>query len=185
MPITNDQLAQQLGQVHDQMTDFTAAMFAWANGVAGGGQASNGKYPLPTGLGTYTQVPCPAQIQVDANKLRALGYVQLNFTPGFTGSNSSYTFKPGDNGAVMMLQGSASSTAVTLTLPDTLPVGFSVGIIQNGTGKITFTTGPNGVLQNRQGQFSTAGQGSFVIAICSKVNSGPSPTFTIGGDVTV
>lgn len=49
---------------------------------------------------------------------------------------ANYTLTTSDNGAILIMN---SSTAVTVTVPATLPAGFVVQIIQKGAGQITVT----------------------------------------------
>lgn len=49
---------------------------------------------------------------------------------------ANYTLTTSDNGAILIMN---SATAVTVTVPATLPAGFVVQIIQKGAGQITIT----------------------------------------------
>ena len=51
-------------------------------------------------------------------------------------SATSYTLSLGDNGGILTF---ASSSAISVTVPSTLPAGFVCQIIQKGTGQITIT----------------------------------------------
>lgn len=194
MSVTEDQLAAELQKVTKLIADFGSKLGAWVTGVAGGGPANDGSYPLPTGLGTTIPVPCPAQIAVNANKLvlagPSTGAIQLGLTPGFTGSSNSYTFKEADNGKIFIILGGTNTTAVTMFLPDNLSPGWAVIVIQYGDGRITARkvgdTNPttNSNLRNRQGFYTTAGKGSAMTIICESRNSANANTFfTIAGDV--
>lgn len=69
-----------------------------------------------------------------------------------TQSGTSYTIATTDNQAMIYTTG---SSAITITVPNTLPAGFTCAVIQGGTGAITFTgTG----LQNAYSQYKTPNQ---------------------------
>lgn len=69
-----------------------------------------------------------------------------------TQAGTTYTISVADNQSVVYI---TSATAVTITVPNTLPAGFSCAVIQGGAGIITFTgTG----LQNTFTQFKTPNQ---------------------------
>ncbi|MBD8699270.1 hypothetical protein IFT54_05500 [Sphingomonas sp. CFBP 13714] len=194
MAISADDLNIVLQQVKDLMVDFTAKMLAWTSGVAGGGPNSDGKYPLPTGFGTYTNTACPAQLAMDSQKIAVAnnGTITLGMTAGYTAEgNAAYTFKPADSGKVFMMlsANNAATNTISLWLPDNLPAGWNVSVIQMGNSRLRFrkvgdTTNTNANLRNRQGFFTTAGLGSLAIAFCESLNSaGANAFYTIGGDV--
>jgi hypothetical protein len=193
MSVTQDELNAELQRVTALISNFGTMLGAWTAGVAGGGPAGDGKYPLPTGLGTTVAVSCPAQIAVDSTKLVLAGPnggIQLGVTPGFTASGSSYTFKESDGGKIFMLLGNTATTAMTVFLPDNLPPGWAVLIVQLGDGRITARkvgdTNPvtNSNLRNRQGFFTTAGKGSPMTIICdTRSSSNNNAVYTVAGDL--
>jgi hypothetical protein len=193
MAITDDQLNEQIQKMNTLMLDFGAKIGAWTEGVAGGGPNSDGKYPLPNGFGTYRLVACPAQVAADANKLQLAGPnggIQLGFTAGFTSSGNSYAFKESDNGKVFFMTGNTNTTAITVLLPDNLPAGWSVMVVQIGDGRITArkandSTNSNTNLRSRTANgFTTVNKGSVMVIICESRNSANANNFyTITGDV--
>ncbi|MHA8049478.1 beta strand repeat-containing protein [Aquirufa sp. ROCK-SH2] len=72
-----------------------------------------------------------------------------------TQSGTSYTLTAADNGRVLDF---TSSTAITLTVPSTLPVGFQVSITQAGAGQVTFIAGAGMTINNRYLATKTSGQ---------------------------
>jgi hypothetical protein len=58
-----------------------------------------------------------------------------------------------------------SSSAVTITLPRTLPANYSAGILQFGTGQVTAVAGSGAALNNFVGQFATAARYAMVCAL--------------------
>lgn len=69
--------------------------------------------------------------------------------------SASYTLTAADNGRVLDF---TSATAVTLTVPNTLPVGFQVSVTQAGAGQVTFTGGTGMTINNRYSATKTSGQ---------------------------
>lgn len=90
-----------------------------------------------------------------------------------TDSGTSRTLGASDNGAVLMF---TSATAVTLTVPTGLDVGFSVTVIQAGAGQITFTASGT-TINNRQSHTKTAGQWAVASLIQRTTNN-----FVLAGD---
>lgn len=72
-----------------------------------------------------------------------------------TQSGTAYTLSAVDNGRVLDF---TSSTAVSLTVPSTLPVGFQVSITQAGAGQVTFVAGTGMTINNRYSATKTSGQ---------------------------
>jgi hypothetical protein len=194
MAISNDQLVEQIQKLNDLVATFGDRMGAWANGVAGGGPNGNGTYPLPISLGATIAVKCPAQLAADSQKIVMAnnGGITLGITPGYTAEgNSNYTFKASDSGKVFSLlsANNAANNTISLWLPDNLPAGWTVIVIQIGNSPLRFrkvgdTTSVSATLRNRQTFFTTAGLGSMGVAFCETVNSqGLNAIFSIAGDL--
>ena len=91
-----------------------------------------------------------------------------------TESGTSKTLEAGDNGTIIVC---SSSSAVTITVPSSLPTGFNCMIIQNGSGQVSLSASST-TLNNRNGS-KTAGQ----YAILTLVHLG-SNVFVVSGDTT-
>jgi hypothetical protein len=91
-----------------------------------------------------------------------------------TESGTSKTLAAADNGTIIVC---SSSSAVTITVPASLPSGFNCMIIQNGSGQISLSASST-TLNNRNGS-KTAGQ----YAILTLVHLG-SDVFVVSGDTT-
>lgn len=91
----------------------------------------------------------------------------------------AYTLDTTDNATVIRFQ---SSAPVSVLLPATLPVGFNVGIIQNGTGQITLTSEAGGAIQHRQGHTKTAGQFAPISLLVVSNTGGNAARYNLGGD---
>ncbi len=91
-----------------------------------------------------------------------------------TESGTSKTLGAADNGTIIVC---SSSSAVTITVPASLPSGFNCMIIQNGSGQVSLSASST-TLNNRNGS-KTAGQ----YAILTLVHLG-SDVFVVSGDTS-
>ena len=89
-------------------------------------------------------------------------------------SGTSKTLAASDNGTIIVC---SSSSAVTITVPASLPSGFNCMIIQSGSGQVSLSASST-TLNNRNGS-KTAGQ----YAILTLVHLG-SNVFVVSGDTT-
>jgi hypothetical protein len=87
--------------------------------------------------------------------------------------STSRTLGSGDNGIILMC---TSNSAVTITVPTGLSIGFTITIIQAGTGQITFSASST-TINNRQSHTKTAGQWAVAGLI-----QGSSNNFVLSGD---
>ena len=78
---------------------------------------------------------------------------------------TSRTLSNADNGKVIYC---TSGSAVTISCPDGLPVGFNATIIQAGAGKVTLAASGTATLNSYSGLLSTMGQYA-VISVISPV----------------
>jgi hypothetical protein len=90
-----------------------------------------------------------------------------------TESSTSRSLSSSDNGIILIC---TSNSAVTITVPTGLDVGFTITVIQAGTGQITFSTSST-TINNRQSHTKTAGQWAMVSLIQRSTNN-----FVLGGD---
>lgn len=90
-------------------------------------------------------------------------------------TGTTYTLAASDNGKIITLN---NSSAITLTIPSGLQVGFNCMIVQLGSGQVTLSS--SGVtVTNRSGFTKTSGQNA-IATIISVVSN----TFITGGDMT-
>jgi hypothetical protein len=69
-------------------------------------------------------------------------------------TGTTYTLVAGDNGKVVTL---SNASAITLTLPSGLPIGFSVALVQLGAGQVTISPSST-TMRHRSSHTKTAGQ---------------------------
>ena len=79
---------------------------------------------------------------------------------------TSYTLSAADNGKVFTFN---SATAMTLTVPTGLTVGFNISIYQTGVGEVTITGGAT--ILNRLSRFKTAGKDAGVGLLITATNT--------------
>ena len=72
-----------------------------------------------------------------------------------TKTGATYTLAAADNGGNLIFN---NATAVTLTLPNNLPINFNCAVIQGGAGQVTFSPASGATLRNSLANNKTAGQ---------------------------
>jgi hypothetical protein len=88
-------------------------------------------------------------------------------------TGTSYTLLAGDNGKVIKF---TNGSAITLTLPSGLGLGFNCSVIQYGAGQITFSVSGS-TLYNRQSHTKTAAQ----YAVCGVISC-VADVYVLAGD---
>lgn len=102
------------------------------------------------------------------------GYVgDLNLQTGTT-----YTILSTDTGKVI---DHSNAAAITVTLPNSAPVGTCVTYVQTGAGQITFSPQVGATLVNRQSHTKAAGQYAVTV-LYVRANTGSDATWVLGGD---
>ena len=99
-----------------------------------------------------------------------------------TQSASSYTLASSDNRSRMRF---SSVSPVTLTLPNYLPTGFAVTIIQAAAGQIIFSPASGSFLRNRHNYTKTAGQYAVCTLQVISNSSGSAAEYLLSGDGSV
>jgi hypothetical protein len=98
-----------------------------------------------------------------------------NFSAKYnTQTGTTYTLVSSDNGKIITI---SNASAITLTVPTGLPVGFNCTVVQLGAGAITFTASST-TINNRGSNTKTAGQYAVASIISYTTN-----TFVTGGDM--
>ena len=102
------------------------------------------------------------------------GNTLLNFDASVNEqTGTSYTLQASDLGKIVKL---TNGSAITVTLPNNLGLGFTCTVIQYGAGQITFSTSSS-TLYNRQSHTKTAGQYAVVSLISCVAD-----VFVLAGD---
>ena len=131
-----------------------------------GGSAETKKITVSNLLGDAVKVSSGA---VDLG-----GDTLLNFDASVNEqTGTSYTLQASDLGKIVKL---TNGSAITVTLPNNLGIGFTCTVIQYGAGQITFSTSSS-TLYNRQSHTKTAGQYAVVSLISCVAD-----VFVLAGD---
>ena len=81
--------------------------------------------------------------------------------------NAGFTLAAADNNKVFLI---TSASAITVTVPSTLPIGFSCQIIQGGAGAITIAG--SGVTLNSSNGFVTRATNSVIGLVMNSITTG-------------
>lgn len=92
---------------------------------------------------------------------------------------TNYQLQTTDNATIICFE---AAVAINVELPNNLPSGFNVGIIQDGAGQITFNAEAGATLHNRQTHTKTAGQRAAVSLLVNKNSSGVLAIYNLAGD---
>lgn len=93
-------------------------------------------------------------------------------------TGTSYSIQLSDMGKVVVLD---NSSAIGVTIPNSLPAGFYCTCVQKNTGQVSFTATASGALRNRSSFTKIAGRYGMV-SLFVESNAGTAPEIYIGGD---
>jgi hypothetical protein len=95
-------------------------------------------------------------------------------------SVTAYTLSAADDGNLIVF---TSTSAKTLTLPNSLPKGFAVLVMRDSaSGDLTWSAASGATTKNRPGHTKFAGHGSLVAFIVVSNTSGSNAYWVIQGD---
>jgi hypothetical protein len=94
-------------------------------------------------------------------------------------ATTARTLAATDTGTVIIFTG---SSAITVTLPNNLSVGFNCTIIQSGTGQVTFSAAGGATFNSRQSHTKTAGQHAVTGLMVTANSGGTSANYNLSGD---
>jgi len=95
------------------------------------------------------------------------------FDASINDKTDNYTLQASDNGKVVVMD---KATAVTVTVPNGLGVGFNCSFVQKGTGQVSFATSST-TINNRQSHTKINGQYGVASIVAYAAN-----TFVLAGD---
>lgn len=96
-------------------------------------------------------------------------------------TGTTYTLVSGDSGKII---DHANGSAITVTLPNSLPVGFCCTYVQSGAGQVTFSAASGATLRNRQSQTKIAGQWGEAVLHVRANSGGAAAEYVLGGDTS-
>jgi hypothetical protein len=95
-------------------------------------------------------------------------------------TSTSYTVQLSDNGGVVTL---SNASAVTVTVPATLPATFSCICVQYGAGQVGFVAGSGAAQRQRSGNSHAAGQYAPVTILGLTNVGGSAFEYVLSGDM--
>lgn len=96
-------------------------------------------------------------------------------------TGTSYTLQASDSGKVVEL---TNASAITLTMPNSLPVGWCCTVVQGGAGVATFSAASGATRRNRQSHTRTAGQWAMCSIYVRDNSGGSAAEYVLGGDTS-
>lgn len=138
------------------------------------GPASSTDNTLPRFNGATGKLVQESGVLVgDSNEIS--GYVgNINAQTGTT-----YTLVAADAGKIVTI---SNGSAITLTLPNSLPAGWACTVVQKGAGAITFTAAGGATRNNRSAHTKTAGQWAVCGLYVDSNAGGSSAVYVLAGD---
>ncbi|WP_159086001.1 beta strand repeat-containing protein [Flavobacterium faecale] len=127
------------------------------------GASGTGDITLSNSGGTVKVVSANANNQITAG---TDGGAYLSTVAIVVPKTSNYTLVAADNGKVFTFN---SATAVTLTVPTGLTIGFNVSVYQIGSGNVTVSGGAT--ILNRLSRFKTAGVSAGIGLVITATNT--------------
>lgn len=100
---------------------------------------------------------------------------EVVFTPSILEKTADYTLALNDNANILAFN---SATAMTLTIPAGLPVGYNISVYQTGLGKVTIVGAAGVTVLNRLSRFKTAGKDAGIGIVATATD-----TYRITGDL--
>lgn len=96
-------------------------------------------------------------------------------------TGTTYTLQASDSGKVVEC---TNGSAITVTLPNSLAVGFCCTIVQGGAGQITLSAASGANLRNRQSHTKTAGQWAGATLYVRTNSGGSAAEYVLNGDTS-
>ena len=96
-------------------------------------------------------------------------------------TGTTYTLLLSDRGKIITLN---NSSAITVTLPNNLPIGWSATFIQLGTGLVTFSAASNATLNHRQAHTKIAGRYGMASLTVYANSDGTHAIYALCGDTS-
>lgn len=94
-------------------------------------------------------------------------------------TGTTYTLQASDNAKLVTL---TNGSAITVTLPNDLPVGFQCALMQGGAGQVSFTAASGATLRNRSSQTKMAAIYAACSLFVTENTDGTHAVYLLGGD---
>lgn len=185
------ELANMQLELYKSWNRTAAGLANWLAGTADyvtttppGQNGRLGWYPMYDALGNVTWIPSLEAIRGEMSRMRV---ERRAITSGTT-----HVITAADEGKTLFLSGPAATTNATVRLPQGVPAGWAVNIVQEGTGGPRLTlagasneAGEAAVITNRANAFRTANENALACAIVKRREGGTRSTYVVGGDLVV
>lgn len=123
--------------------------------------------------GNGTSAPNASGVSIDGSNT-IYGYrANINVQTGTT-----YTLAASDSGKIVEC---SNASAITLTLPNNLSVGFNCTVVQTGAGQVSITPASGAILHNYDSFTKTAGQYAAVNLYVTSNSGGSSAVYIMQG----
>lgn len=175
----NETKRSLLSAIANSTTNITSATNSNLTGLltANGTKVSN-TTGITFGAGSITLDTITATGNGTLGNATITGNLVANLTI-VANASTTYTFSATDNSRVLRL---GNASAITVTLPNSLFVGFNVTVFQTGAGNITFSNATGANLFNRSGHTKAAGQWAMVTLVVDSNGNGANANYVLGGD---
>lgn len=144
---------------------------------------TDGSNPLFSAFGVTAVVQQTGEVIAG---LQSLGFFASGVLPlsGYSAvtnaqTGTTYTLAASDTGKVVTL---SNASAITLTLPNSLPAGFVCTVVQKGAGQVTFSAAAGATLNNAHTQTKTFGQYAICTLYVDANSGGSSAIYYLAGD---
>lgn len=104
--------------------------------------------------------------------------LEARTTQALSRKTANYTAVETDNRTIIAFN---AASAVTLTLPNTLPEGWECGVLQMGAGQVTISAAGSAPI-SRGGHTKTAGQYALASVLVESNSGGTAAVVILGGD---
>jgi hypothetical protein len=179
---------QKISQLTDiapvQSGDIVPVVRGGSNGRAALGTAASRNVGTSAGTvaaGDDSRINGAAQKSANLSDVGSVPTARANLASGFVvdNANTGITLAGSDNGTCIRC---TSGSAVTVTLPNNLPVNYNVMIIQAGTGQVQVQPASGATIANRQSHTKTAGQHAVICLIVTANSGGAAANYNLSGD---
>ncbi len=157
-----------------------SAIYSWIVGQLGLAAVATSGSAADLGAGTLADARLSSNV-ARRDQSNSFGDNSISrFAFVSSAQTDDYTLAQADNGSVVYVN---KATAVTVTLPNSLPVGFNCTIVQEGAGQVTFAAASGATKQTPGGASKTAIRYGAV-SLFVKSNSGAAAAWRLNGDLT-
>lgn len=94
-------------------------------------------------------------------------------------TGTTYTLQTSDCGKIITF---SNGSAITVTAPNSLAVGWNATLVQKGAGQVTISAASGASVVNRQTHTKLAGQGALGMIYVDSNSGGSSAVYYLGGD---